>query len=141
MKNSRILYRTGNCCSLWSQNPTVTNDQDRISPYNYNTTSSRPVINENEEKYQLEDYKWIQYQILQTNIMRTAWLTVWRITCEILGVKASMPSTILHCTTFQLPSYLNTFSTSSWKASWTPSLVLALQKKKKKQDFFIKNKT
>ena len=51
---------------------TPMNDQDRISPYNNNTTSSRPVINENEEKYQLEDYKWIQYQILQTNITRTA---------------------------------------------------------------------
>ena len=70
---------------------TPTNDQDRISPYNNNTTSSRPVINENEEKYQLGDYKWIQYQILQTNITRTAWLTVWRITCEILGVNPLTP--------------------------------------------------
>ena len=49
------------------------------------------MINENEEKYQLEDYKWIQYQILQTNITRTAWLTVWRITCEILGVNTLTP--------------------------------------------------
>ena len=31
---------------------TPTYDQDRISPYNNNTTSSKPVINENEEKYQ-----------------------------------------------------------------------------------------
>ena len=70
---------------------TPMNDQDRISPYNNNTTSSRPVINENEEKYQLGDYKWIQYQILQTNITRTAWLTVWRITCKILGVNPLTP--------------------------------------------------
>ena len=43
---------------------------------------------ENEEKHdQLGDYKLIQYQILQTNITRTIWLTVRRITNEILGVK------------------------------------------------------
>ena len=43
---------------------------------------------ENEEKNdQLGDYKLIQYKILQTNITRTIWLTVWRITNEILGVK------------------------------------------------------
>ena len=43
---------------------------------------------ENEEKNdQLGDYKLIQYQILQTNITRTIWLTVRRITNEILGVK------------------------------------------------------
>ena len=28
---------------------------------------------ESKEKYQLEDYKFIQYQILQTNITRTVW--------------------------------------------------------------------
>ena len=33
------------------------------------------------------DYEQIQYQILQTNIMRTVWQTVRRITKEILGVK------------------------------------------------------
>ena len=43
---------------------------------------------ENEEKHdQLGDYKLIQYQILQTNITRTIWLTVRRIANEILGVK------------------------------------------------------
>ena len=42
---------------------------------------------ENEEKYQLGNYKLIQYQILQTNITRTLWQTVKRITHEILGVK------------------------------------------------------
>ena len=43
---------------------------------------------ENEEKHdQLGVYKLIQYQILQTNITRTIWLTVRRITNEILGVK------------------------------------------------------
>ena len=41
-------------------------DQDRISPYNIKQTSD-----ENKEKYQLGDYKLIQYQILQTNITRT----------------------------------------------------------------------
>ncbi|RMX46274.1 hypothetical protein pdam_00000669, partial [Pocillopora damicornis] len=42
---------------------------------------------ENEEKYQLGDYKLIQYEILQTNITRTVWQTVRKITNEILGVK------------------------------------------------------
>ena len=42
---------------------------------------------ENEEKYQLGDYKLIQNQILQTNITRTVWQTVRRITNEILGIK------------------------------------------------------
>ena len=44
---------------------------------------------ENKVKYQLgdHDYKFIQYQILQTNLTRIAWQTVTRITNEILGVK------------------------------------------------------
>ena len=41
---------------------------------------------ENKEKYQSWDYQWIQYQILQTNIMRIIWQTVRRITNEILRV-------------------------------------------------------
>ena len=39
------------------------------------------------EKYQLGDYKLIQYQILWTNIIRIAWQPVGRITTEILEVK------------------------------------------------------
>ena len=46
-------------------------DQDRISPYNIHTISSRHVTRI-KKKYQLEDNKLIQYQILQTNIMRIA---------------------------------------------------------------------
>ena len=57
-------------------------DQDRISPYNIKQTN-----NDNKEKYQLGDYWLIQYKILQTNITRTVWQTVRRITNEILGVK------------------------------------------------------
>ena len=57
-------------------------DQDRISPYNINQTSDNDM-----EKYQLGDYKLIQYQILQINNTRTVWQTVRRITNEILGVK------------------------------------------------------
>ena len=45
-------------------------DQDRISPYNINTISSRQVMRK-KEKYELGDCKLIQYQILQTNITRT----------------------------------------------------------------------
>ena len=61
-------------------------DQDRISSYNINTISSGQVI-ENKEKYQLGNNKLIQYQIFQTNITKTVWQTVRRITNEILGVK------------------------------------------------------
>ena len=39
------------------------------------------------EKYKFGDYKLIQYQILQTNITRTVYQTVRRITNQILGVK------------------------------------------------------
>ena len=39
--------------------------------YNIKQTS-----NEKEEKYQLEDYEWIQNQILQTNITSAVWQTV-----------------------------------------------------------------
>ena len=50
-------------------NPSIPmSDQDRISPYNIKQTSD-----ENKEKYQLGDYKLIQYIILQTNITRTVW--------------------------------------------------------------------
>ena len=52
--------------------------------YQYNI---KQTSDENKEKYQLGDYKLIQYQILQTNITRTVWQTVRRITDEILGVK------------------------------------------------------
>ena len=45
------------------------------------------ISDENKEKYQLGDYKLIEYQIPQTNITRTVWETVRRITNEILGVK------------------------------------------------------
>ena len=61
-------------------------DQERISPYNINTISSRQVMRI-KKKNQLGDYKLIQYQILHTNITRTVWQIVRRITYEILGIK------------------------------------------------------
>ena len=57
-------------------------DQDRISPHNIKQTSD-----ENKEKYKLRENELIQRQILQTNVMRTVWQIVRRITNEILGVK------------------------------------------------------
>ena len=45
------------------------------------------MSDENKEEYQLGDYKLIQYQIPQTNITRTVWQTVKRITNDILEVK------------------------------------------------------
>ena len=41
------------------------------------------------EILQLGDYQSIQNQILRTNIVRTVWQTVRRITVNILGVKGS----------------------------------------------------
>ena len=65
-------------------------DRDRISSYNIKTISSRQVMRI-KKKYQLGDYKLIQYQSLQTNITRTVWQIVRRITDEILGVKGLRP--------------------------------------------------
>ena len=44
------------------------NDQDRSLQHQGNI---KQTSDENKEKYQLGDYKLIQYQILQTNITRT----------------------------------------------------------------------
>ncbi|RMX51431.1 hypothetical protein pdam_00012630, partial [Pocillopora damicornis] len=46
-------------------------------------------INENQRpRINIDIHNLIQYQILQTNITRTVWKTVRRITNEILGVKS-----------------------------------------------------
>ena len=60
-------------------------DQDRISPYNINTISSRQVMRIG--KILIGDYYLIHYQIPQTNFRSTIWQTVRRIVNEILGVK------------------------------------------------------
>ena len=62
-------------------------DKDRISLYNNYQHNIKQTSNEKKEKSSLGDYWLIQYQILQTNITRTIWQTVRRITNEILGVK------------------------------------------------------
>ena len=59
-------------------------DQDRISPYNICTISSRQVMRL--RKMSARGLHLIQYQIPQTNVTRTEWQTVRRITDEILGV-------------------------------------------------------
>ena len=56
-------------------------DQDEISPYNINTISSRQGMELEENN------NFIQYQILQTNIIRVVWQTVRRIAYVILQVK------------------------------------------------------
>ena len=56
-------------------------DQDKISPYNINTISSR------QEMELEENNNFIQYQILQTSIIRIVWQTVRRIAYVILQVK------------------------------------------------------
>ena len=66
-------------------------DQERISPYSVNAILGRQVMRIKKIK-KLGDYKLTQYQILQTNITRTVWQTVRRITDEILGVKRLMRS-------------------------------------------------
>ena len=52
-------------------------DKDQISPYNVNTISSRQVI------IIKLDYKLIQNQVLQINIIRIIFQTVRRIVNEI----------------------------------------------------------
>ena len=64
---------------------TPISDQERTSPYNINTESSRQV-GRIKKKTKLGDYKLIHYQILQIEIMSILWQTVGRITNEILGV-------------------------------------------------------
>ena len=49
--------------------------------------NNKQTSDKNKEKYSRGDYKLMQYQILQTNITRTTWQTVKRITNDILGVK------------------------------------------------------
>ena len=61
-------------------------DQERISPYSVNAILGRQVMRIKKIK-KFGDYKLTQYQFLQTNITRTVWQTVRRITNEILGVK------------------------------------------------------
>ena len=65
------------------------------------------MSDENKENYQLEYYKYIQYQILQTNITRTVRQTVRWIKNEILGVKESINVTIyLGDTDLKLVAYI-----------------------------------
>ena len=66
-------------------------DQDIISPYNISTISSRQVMRIKKD-IDYGDYKLIQYQILQTNITRTVWQTLRRITNETLGVEGLIHS-------------------------------------------------
>ena len=65
-------------------------DQYRNSPYKILTQHQADIVSDmNKGKYQLEGYSMIQYQILQTYIIRMVWQTVGRITKEILGVEGS----------------------------------------------------
>ena len=66
------------------------NDQDRNSPYNINTISlSRQVMRI--KKILIRELLVDPIPILQTNITRTIWQTVRRITNVILGVKGLTP--------------------------------------------------
>ena len=52
-------------------------NQDGISPYNIKLYNNiKQTSDENKEKCKLGDYQLIQYQILQTNIIRIVWQTV-----------------------------------------------------------------
>ena len=53
-------------------------DQDRISPYNINTISSRHVMRI-KRKYKKVDYYVIQYQILRSTIITIVLQTVRRV--------------------------------------------------------------
>ena len=64
-------------------------DQDRISPYNINTISSKQVMRI--KKILIRELLIDPKPILQTNITRTIWQTVKRITNEILVVERLTP--------------------------------------------------
>ena len=75
------------CLKFLFFNPlTPMSDQERISPYNITTESSRQV-RRIKKKTQLRNYKLIQYQILQIEMVSISWQEKGRITNEILGVK------------------------------------------------------
>ena len=60
----------------------------------------------------LGDYKLMQYQILQTNMIRIVWQTVRRITREILGVKGWKKPQVgcdLNCNRFLPFFFINDF--------------------------------
>ena len=86
---NRVLYYWIKKIRIANQiNPlTPMGDLDRISLYNNYQHNIKQTSNEKKEKSSSGDYWLIQYQILQTNITRTIWQTVRRITNEILGVK------------------------------------------------------
>ena len=60
---------------------TPMSDEERISPYNINTSDEGKVI------CQSWDCSLIQYQIQQTNYIRIAWQTVIKTTNKTLGMK------------------------------------------------------
>ena len=74
--------------------------------YQYNI---RQTSDENKEKYKSGDYQLIQYQILQTNIIRFVWQTVKRVTNDILVFMISSLLTLL----FLLPDSTIVSSSSS----------------------------
>ena len=65
---------------------TPNSDQDRISPYNINTISSRQVMRI-KKNINWWIFHLIKYQILQTKIISSVWQRVRRIAEEIMGVK------------------------------------------------------
>ena len=89
--------------------------------YQYNI---KQTSDENKEKYQLGDYKLIQYQILQTNITRTVWETVRRITNEILGVKGLKRQS---CPRLHLVHFYNQYSCSLYSLRILLILIKASQ--------------
>ena len=93
-------------------------DQDRIFPNNINIISSRLVMRI-KKIYQLGDYELIQYQILQTNITRTVWETVRRVTNEILGVKG-LRSSSLTCNR-KVPSLHHSWFFAFFSLKWQVS--------------------
>ena len=62
--------------------PTPMTDQDRVCNNNSRAKNS--------DKYKLGDYQLIQFQILQTSIIKIVWQTVKKNTNEILGMKRLM---------------------------------------------------
>ena len=85
--SSLCWYKKGSWLLLWTSRPFNSDEWPRQKFSLLNQHNIKEARDENKEKYQLWDYLLIRYQILRTNITRTVWQTVRRITNEILGVK------------------------------------------------------
>ena len=122
--SSLCWYKKGSWLLLWRSRPFNSDVWPRQKFSLLNQHNIKEARDENKEKYQLWDYLLIRYQILRTNITRTVWQTVRRITDEVLGAeevkeKVFKPSTAVARVPFpDLASHLG------WVFRWASTFSL-----------------